>query len=140
MTDFTTSTQQMLPIPGSQIHFLVEGFSFASTTGFNSAGVVSRRGQTVTITQSLIDASKDRNGRSWIGLTADEQLSAYGRVIFTEGAAPDGLLPWAPNSDDWLIARQRARDEALGIADQTARAAAQQAVEARFGPINGKVR
>lgn len=121
-------------VPGDQIHALRTGVTFGTGGGFTSAAHVSRRGETYTITQTLIDASKDANGNSWLShLASDEaQLAAWQEVRFGIGPAPADLLP-EHGTSEWRAAREEARQAAWREPDPDRRAAALQAVRDRFG-------
>lgn len=88
-------------VPGDQIHFLRSGFSFGTKLE-DPTGVfvhTSTRGETITITQGIIECSKDRNGDSWLELVDD--LDAQARrwshgPYFAAGPAPEDMTAWEP--------------------------------------------
>ena len=124
------------PLPGEQIHFLASGFMFASSTSFTAANEISRRGQTVTVTEALIDASKDRLGNdSWLALVDDNdgQQRRWGKVIFAGGPAPVGLSPWTPGTPEETEAHDHARSAAYALPDGPERREALADVVAVFG-------
>ncbi|MBP3978693.1 hypothetical protein [Microbacterium sp. BLY] len=128
--------QAALPVvPGDQIHALRTGVTFGTGGGFLSASHVSRRGETYTITQALIDASKDANGSSWLRHLATEeaQLATWGEVRFGLGPAPVDLLP-EHGTAEWRASREEARQSAWREPDSDRRAAALAAVNEKFGP------
>lgn len=125
-----TKTMTKTPLtPGSQFHFVNTGLTFSTSaddmTGASSQ--VATRGQTVTVTASLVEASRDRFGHSWLDLVDDpgQQVARWGKVYFSRGPAPEDMSPWTPGSPDHQIAydaeKQRIMDTEL---DEDARAAA----------------
>jgi hypothetical protein len=118
-----------LPKPGDQLHFLVSGFSIPR----EHVSEVSTRGQTVTVTQALLDASINRLGESWLEATEEEQEARYGAVRWRRGPAPDDLESWTPGSVEHDEAREKARKLAFSIADPQAQAQALAEVYAKFG-------
>lgn len=122
--------------PGDQFHFLVSGVMFATSTSFSGANEVSRRGATVTVTEALIEASKDRDGlNSWLALVDDEdrQCARWGKVTFARGTAPAGLSPWTPATPEQTEAHDLARAAAYAIPEGPDRRAALAEVVATFG-------
>jgi hypothetical protein len=128
-------TKTKTPTPGDSIHFLVDGFTFALDTGLMAQSHVSRRGETAVLTQKLIDASRDRDGHSWLDLLHDElaQIERWGQVRFAPGAAPADIAPWLPGSVEAEQAREQARRAAFAILDDTERRRALADIDARFG-------
>lgn len=125
-----------LPVaPGDQIHAKVTGVTFATGRGFTSASHVTTAGETYTITQQLLEASRDAGGRSWLRhLVSDEaQVRRWGAVRFGIGPAPEGMTP-EPGTAEHREAREQARREAWAQPTAQARTAALAAVESRFGP------
>ncbi|WP_350352498.1 hypothetical protein ABS642_05155 [Microbacterium sp. A8/3-1] len=127
-----------LPLkPGDQFHAVMTGCTFSTGGGFLASSHVSTAGETYTVTQQLIDASRDRYGDSWlIYLASDEaQIQKWGAVRFRLGPAPEGIATWNQRGDaDWTQQREAAKAEAWGLPTAEARAAALAAVDARFGP------
>lgn len=125
-----------LPVaPGDTIHAKVSGTTFATGSGLMSASHVTTRGEQYTITQQLIDASRDAGGRSWLRhlVSDDAQVRRWGAVRFGIGSAPEGMTP-EPGTAEHREAREAARREAWGMPTAQARAEALAAVEERFGP------
>lgn len=123
-----------LPTPGETVHCLVSGTTIA--TGGHYGGAVLQRGQNLTITQAMLEASRDRHGRySGPALAYDEltQYERYGDVLFRPGPAPLDLESWKYGDADWAAAREQARAEAHALPTADARAAALRAVIERFG-------
>lgn len=119
---------------GDRFHFLSSGFTFA-INGKVSGGRTSVRGQTVTVTADLIEASTDRLGSSWLDLVDDPkaQEARWGRAVFSRGEAPADVEQWTPGSPEWQMAREQARQEAWALPSEDERAAALQAVQDRYG-------
>ncbi len=82
---------------GDTIHFTDSGLVFD--------GRVRLRGEQFTLTEVQIESTKDRNGRSWLDLSDDEQLARWGRINFQRGPAPENMHPW----DTDLAAREARR-------------------------------
>lgn len=126
-------------VPGDQIHIL-EPVAIALGTSLADSlkADVVPRGQTVTLTDGIIEASRDRNGRSWILDLADDadgQRARWnGKVVFARGSWPADQIPAQPDSVEWDEARETARQAALALTDAHERKAALAAVERRFGP------
>lgn len=62
------------------LHFLVDGF-----TAF---GAVWYRGQEIEIDEKTYNDTVNREGKSWIDLTAKEQMKKFGAQMFAEGPWP----------------------------------------------------
>lgn len=122
-------TNKNSPKPGDQIHFLVSG----CTIPREHIADVSRRGQTITITQALLDASVDRNNDSWLDLTEEDQQARYGVVRWRRGPAPDDMESWTRGTAEADMAREAARKLAFSIADPQAQALALAEVYKKFG-------
>ena len=136
-----------IPEPGSQFHFEKSGFIYVTGKGSRVFSEISRRGQELEVTQDMIDASLDRNGRTWLQYIADEQaqLDRWGSVIMRPGAAPtnaDGtpvLSPWQPdNQADKDQERARRTDQLVGVGD-AARGEALAAIDRDLGKQAGSV-
>jgi len=115
------------------IHFLVSGQTVIVGDGLTSS-VVFRRGDTLEITDHIIELNTDREGKCALLLTADEQFEKWGSVRFAPGEFPATELHYEPNSFELRRAREAARQEAHRIADADKRMSALAGVEARFGP------
>lgn len=128
-----------LPVPGEQVHFIVSGRTIPTALPNEWIGpgnIITQRGQTVTITDRLIEAAKDRfGGPGWVRFIHDEagQLAHYGQVWVRPDAAPGSMDPWTVGSPEWETAREDARRAAWAETDPERRAAARAAVQARFG-------
>lgn len=128
--------------PGQCLHFLISGFSFSTLLGFLGTATISTRGQTVTATQALLDASKDTQGASWLDLVDDPQAQTarWGHQVFARGPAPEGIESWVPGDPEWYSQREEARAAAWSLPTGRARKDALAAVQARFGnaPLTSK--
>jgi hypothetical protein len=128
------------PRPGDQFHALESGVTILIDEGGLSGArsAVLTRSQTVTVTQAMLDAAKDRFGRpsGWVAWLHDEaeQVRQFGRVLLAPGPAPADLRSWTPGSPDWAEARAAARAAAWGEPNPAERARKLAAVEADFGP------
>jgi hypothetical protein len=128
----TTNTR---PEPGEQIHFRESGFTFAVSEGYSGTHV-SRRGQTITVTAALIEASVDRNGDSWLDLVDDElgQIERWGSVQFGRGPFPEDEPLYVRGTVEWADARAAANKRAHSLPDGPEKAAAFREVFEVFGP------
>jgi len=141
MNDTTTATASASrpPVAGEQVHVLRSGLSIHTGEGtmLSVRAVILQRGQTITITSSMLDAHRDRHGElsGWIGIVHDEdaQVRRFGEVIARAGEAPADLKPWTRGDADWQVARDRARRDAYSRPEGE-RAAALAAVDAEYGP------
>jgi hypothetical protein len=127
-----------LPVkPGDQFHAVMTGCTFSTGGGFLASAHVSKAGETYTVTQQLIDASRDRYGDSWLVYLAsdDAQIEKWGDVRFRLGPAPEGIATWNRRGDaDWTEQRNAAKAEAWAMPTEQARREALAAVDERFGP------
>lgn len=123
-------------VPGDRIHFL------ATTTlqTRESASMIGgsqdvERGQTVTITQAILDLNRDRLGNSFLDLVDDEeaQEAKYGHVLFRRGPWPEGAskFPRGDISETWE--RQLRLKAAAQIADEREAAAARARIYEELG-------
>lgn len=113
------------------VHFLVH-LSFPVS---ESLPLTVRPGDTVTVTQQMIDLNRDRTGWSWFSMVDDPegQVRRYGCVRFARGLPPADL-PSAPGTD--LEDRHKAEHEAAWrITDPIERAQALSRVRERFGSL-----
>jgi len=94
-------------------------------------------GQEIIITAELIDATRDRFGRSTFLdqlLDPDLQRQSWGRVVWLPGAWPSDRLRYLPGTRQWHLYRDAAyRAAAATVGEQARKAARQEAVEL-FGP------
>lgn len=127
-----------MPAPGDRVHFLISGLTIPTGQGLMALSHVTTRGETITVTQSLLDAAVDRHGApGWPGLVHDEaaQFSKWGEVRFRPGPAPDDLESWTPGSPEEDQAREAARKVAYAIVDDNERRLALARVDERFGRL-----
>lgn len=120
---------------GDQFHAVHSGLSIAVRAGWVPEGVVLQKAQTVTLTDEMLDANRDREGHCWLDLVDDEhaQILRWGQVMIRRGSAPDDLTPWEPGSADHDLAREKARRAAWALTDEDARSAALAEVDAAYG-------
>ncbi|WP_104193877.1 hypothetical protein [Cryobacterium sp. M25] len=121
--------------PGDQFHFTESGLTFTTDPNLSGAAQVSFRGQTVTITDALLEAARDRLGTSWLDLMHDMQAqkARWGREMFKPGVAPESLTRWTPGTPEEDAARDEHLKIAYAIQDGAKRAVALQRVRATFG-------
>lgn len=129
----TETTTNPLARPAESFHWLVSGIIWHAKAAnlFAGTSAISERGQTVTITAEMLDASP------WIAryLGNDEaQIARWGEVRIAPGAFPSDVLRWTPGSVEHAEAREGARRRAWAILDPAERAAAREAVERDYGP------
>lgn len=117
-------------IVGEVFHVL-EPFTLASGFNSTSASRIVKRGETITITQKHVDASRDRNGRSWL-----EEAMAPGAVStrIAPGPWPSGKAPWRVGDRNWADAREQARLEAWAQPTEELQHEALREVHRKFGP------
>lgn len=129
-----TTTHPAPLVPGDQLHFLRSGFLFRSSEG-SYGGETSARAQTITVTATLLELAKDRNGNSWIDLVHDEkaQTARWGQPMFRSGPAPDDLTLWQPGTAEEDVAREAARHTVNALPYGTTRDAALKDIVATFG-------
>lgn len=93
-------------------------------------------GCVLTINQENYEASRDRNGRSWIDTLLDDeeaQIRCWGRVRVRRGGWPDDLPRIEPGSQRWWDAADGERREAHRIEDEAERGRALRAIRAKYG-------
>lgn len=124
--------------PGERVTALLDGLSIATGAGaLGGAGMTLARGQTLVVTDALIEASRDRNGAiGWPALVHDEaaQLALWGRRMLApaDDVVEDLTVP-EYGTPDWAEAREAARKAAWNVEDPRERALARAAVERKFG-------
>lgn len=117
MTDTKTVRNKIPVVPGDQIHFLESGFTIGTrledwTGNFAHTSV---RGETITLTQGIIDSSFDRVGNSWLEYVDDleAQVRRYSQgPYFARGPAPEGMTDWEPGSAEQTLLYE-ARKQAI---------------------------
>lgn len=123
------------PTPGDVLHFLVDGLTHPRLNSGQVHHGVSRRGSDLVLTDRVIEATRDRNGDTWLDLLHDEagQIAKFGRVVMAAGPAPAEMLPERGSVEFEELYRE-AYSAAVGIENGAERRQALDAVSARFGP------
>jgi hypothetical protein len=133
----TVGTRRV-PVPGEQFHVLVSGFSIHTKPhSFTSTSVVLDRGATVTVTDDLIEASKDRHGvLGWPAILhdPDAQVRRWGRAMIAPGPAPADLQRWERGDAQWKTDRENARAAAWAETDPDERRTKLADLERVYGP------
>jgi len=113
-----------------------------SAPGGTATGRVLKRGEEFTVTPELYEATKDRNGASWLDMTPEAQVKRWGMVRFHEGPAPVDLAAEVDSvgvgADDESVMYRRgiaAREYARAISDPAKRAEALKEVQAKYGHV-----
>lgn len=121
-------------LDGVVIHFL-STVTVPITKGLNAQSALLSRGHTLTLTNTIIDAGLDRNGKSWLSLLDDPegQISRWGEVKFARGAFPEKEESWRQGSPEWEMARDSARAKAWAVVDEEERAKALVEVRRHYG-------
>lgn len=113
------------PEVGQTFHFLVSGVTHPSPKSANHFHEVSHRGDEITITQHLLDASRNRLGDlpPWLALLHDPQAQCdvLGHVVTAPGPWPAGVLKTTPGTVEHREARRKAIARAQAIPDEQAR-------------------
>jgi hypothetical protein len=125
-------TTNHLATPAAQFHFLTSGVLWHARTPnmWGGTSEVSRRGQTVTITQDMLEASP------WIArYLGDEeaQIAKWGEVRIAPGAFPDDLDPWTPGTPEAEAAYWKAHDAAWAETDPAERDRKLRTLREQFG-------
>ena len=94
--------------PGDQ--FTLLGSLTLPTGGFSAQ--VFHRGKVVTVTDDLIQRTKDRHGYSWLSDVSEEaQMARWGKLLIAIGDQSGDVLWWnSGNPADRNLARQLARE------------------------------
>jgi len=94
------------------------------------------------VTPELYEATKDRNGVSWLDMTDEEKMERFGEIKFAEGPAPVDLAAEVDSvgvgADDEGVMYRRgiaAREYARAISDPAERAKALKEVQAKYGHV-----
>lgn len=130
----TTTTKKLEP--GDQIHWLRTGLLFRISTSINVASEVSQRGSELVITEDLLAAGFDRNGKNSFWDLADDlpgQISRWGSPGFARGPAPADLTTYTPGTTEEQVAFGERRTAAWAQSDPQRRAEAIAALRAEFG-------
>lgn len=128
----TEPTTPADPAPGT-IHFR-HGMAIRFTE-HESRMVV--RGETIDLTEEMIDLGRDRNGVSHFRLLDDpqEQVRKWGKIVYARGECPEDVFWWnAPgNTADRKYARDLEMQQADLIRDPVAKFERMQEIKAKFG-------
>lgn len=130
---------------GETFHALHDGLTIGTTLQLfgGTPAILTRRASTYTMTQDMLEASKNRFGViGWPALVhdADAQRRRWGKVYLAPGPAPVEMESFLPGGREWSEARERAMLTAGQIADPYERRAAIERVKQRFGaPWNPQV-
>ena len=100
------------------------------------AGEVLERGRTVTVTDEMLAANRDRLGNSALDLVDDPeaQVRLWGEQMIARGPFPDDEPIWASRDARWKAEREEARQAAWAKPTESARLQALAEVERTFGP------
>src|SRR5690606_35283732 len=101
-----------------------------------ASSVVLRRGDALTVTPEILEASRDQDGRSWLDLLDDEpgQIARWGRVQVRRGPATDDLAVTERGTPEHREAREEARRAAWALGNSQERWQALRDVERIYGP------
>ena len=137
-TEDQKSTTPTTVEPPARVHFLGPlALVTRLSAGGLGDGIVTRYGQELDVTEQLVLANTDRNGRCALVELVDDpegQVDRYGRVMYARGSWPAGRSRLEPGSDAAEDARESARRTAHSIQDASQRAAALAAVNRTYGP------
>ena len=115
------------------MHAKVSGVTVPTSS---DGGTVLFANQTVELDAAAVERTRDRNGISWLDMTADEQLARYGEVRFGLGPAPEGAVIGADDSMAMHDQRREEEENLKFIADAQERAAAAASIRKRYGFSN----
>src|SRR4051812_22798766 len=95
---------------GDEFHVVHDGLTLAMSDAPTASRVL-RRGETIHVTEAMLNANQDRFGASALDLLDDEeaQSAAWGAVMLKRGPWPAGAPTWVYGSAEWEAARQEAR-------------------------------
>lgn len=98
-----------------------------------SSGTLLHRGQTVTVTAAHYEATKDRDGNSWLDYSEEEQESRWGEVRFRDGETPADVHAWDNDPGLSRLLRNTELAEARGLRNTAEREEAVRAVYEKYG-------
>lgn len=130
---------------GETFHALADGLTIGTTLQLfgGTPAILTRRASTYTMTQDMLEASKNKFGAiGWPALVfdADAQRRRWGKVYLAPGPAPAEMESFLPGGREANEARENAMQTAGQIADPYERRAAIERVKLRFGaPWNPQV-
>jgi hypothetical protein len=122
---------------GLQIHFLRSRIVPTGSADFPTGEVV-RRGDSITLDETILELSRDRNGFSPYDLADDTaaQIERWGEQRYGVGPFPAHLPKWRTLGDgDWLDAREQANRQAWAQPEGPGRDAALREVRRTFGSV-----
>lgn len=124
---------------GDIVHAVATGLQIPRTASLwgGDPALNLRRGDTFVVTQQMLDADLDRNGKpGWSVLVHDEhgQYQRWGRLHIAPGEAPEGMQPWVLGDPDWREAREAARQRAWRIIDEQEQREAFAEIHRVYGP------
>lgn len=98
-------------------------------------GRVAERGEVIEFSERQVEATIDREGRSWLNMTEDDQIRRWGHVAFRPGLIPEGesVNPWDDDPALANILRDQALREASALPTAKERDEAKTAAYAKFG-------
>lgn len=134
-TSDTAASAPPKPRIGEVFHWLHGGMAYPQHLG-SAAGVTSKRGQEVRVTEALLVANTNRLGECWLDLLHDPagQEQRWGKIMFAPGPFPDGLLRTEPGSYEHEDAKADAYRAARALPERQKRDAALAEVEETYGP------
>jgi hypothetical protein len=91
-----------LPVAGTIIHAL---------DAISLCGVTLKRGDSLKLTEDMIELTIDKRGNSWLSIVNDEdaQEEKWGAPKIGSGVFPADLSPFVPGSPDEDVERDRRR-------------------------------
>lgn len=104
-----------------------------SAVGGTATGRVLKAGEEFEVTAELYAETIDRNGDSWIDLDANAQTKRWGKVLWAEGPAPEGMGIGQDDEGHRYREALKAREYAERISDPMDRALALKEVQATYG-------
>ena len=121
---------------GTTLHWLANGVDYmTSDIGLSGVSTVSQRGQSFVLTDSILEANRDRTGFSIFEIAdkPEEQERRHGRQLLGVGPAPADLGHWTPGTVEFDLARDEARRLAWLEPTATGQQEALREVERVFG-------
>jgi hypothetical protein len=115
-----------LPAVGTFIHAL---------GAVSLCGYALRRGDSLKLTQELVELTIDKRGISSLAIVDDEeaQVEKYGERKFGRGYFPSNLKPWTKGSPEEDIERDRRRAIAHAMSDEMQKYEELRAIRDEFG-------
>jgi hypothetical protein len=121
--------------PGDQFHWTRSGMTYSVNESSSGVGAISQRGQTVTLTQTLIDSNRNRYGETFLDLIHDDeaQVKRWKHTFMAAGEAPADMTPWTPGTVEEELAREDASRKVYAIPAGIERQRALRDIAATFG-------